>query len=93
MNIKSGQTIIGKLRSYQGGFPKPEDYTDRFHIIPKEDYDLYKPKTRQSTFGLIVEAICANPKCLNKCKSQVVPLGLGEFTLDHIQSKLQVYNS
>lgn len=80
--VMSGQTITVKLVATQGGYPTASHYLQKARLIDHEEMHLYEPRTKQPTYGLVVEGICSNQKCLNYCKSITIPLGYGEFGLN-----------
>jgi hypothetical protein len=67
--------------SAKNSYPTAAYYTRKTQIISHEEYHQYHPKVRQPTYGLIVEGVCANTRCVNYCQKITVPLGCGEFTL------------
>lgn len=88
-NIKPGDTLIAYLSmtSKQNKSRKikmVKKLTD-LEIIAKE-YNFGKIN---DIYGLIIEGMCPNSKCLLNGKDQIFPLGTGTFSLDQILNELK----
>lgn len=53
-------------------------------LIDLSELSNYKPNVRSNVYGLIIEGVCINQKCLGYAENMKFPLGVGEFNLNEI---------
>jgi len=85
--IRPGDTLNAKITLITSTNPKANLDTKSpliRSLIDLSDLSTYKTNLRSNVYGLILEGVCVNDKCLAYAENMNFPLGIGTFTINDI---------
>lgn len=86
-NIRNNDTLFAKLTITSTNNPK-SSLDSRSPLIRSllnlSELNKYGKTLRTNIYGLIIDGVCVNEKCLSYAENMSFPLGTGTFTLDEI---------
>ena len=85
--IRPGDTLHAKITLITS--PNPKANLDSKSplirsLINLSELPNYKTNLRSNVYGLIIEGVCVNDKCLSYAENMNYPLGIGSFTISDI---------
>lgn len=85
--IRNNDTIIAKLTITTSINPKNclESRSPLIRsLMELSELSKYKVNLKSNIYGLILEGVCVNDKCLSYAENMIFPLGTGFFTINEI---------
>ena len=85
--LRTGDILYAKITLITSNNPKSslESKSPLINSLANfSQLSKYKVNLRTNVYGLIIEGVCVNDKCLAYAENMNFPLGMGSFTIDEI---------
>ena len=85
--LRTGDTLVAKITLTTSTNPKNalESKSPLIRsLMSFSEFPKYQVNLKSNVYGLIIEGICVNDKCLAYAENMIFPLGLGTFTIGEI---------